>query len=85
MEHASALPPEVVSMLTLCDTLEHQREECVNQTHLKIFEEIKLLNTGKEQLKFSQKKAWTLVFKTKSIIITKYYILKYQNLFFRIF
>ena len=40
IDHASALPPDVVSVLTQCDALERQREELHQQSHSKLSETI---------------------------------------------
>jgi len=36
VEHASILPPDVVSVLTQCDQVEQQREELHQQSHSKL-------------------------------------------------
>ena len=40
VDHASALPPDVVSVFTQCDNLERQREELHQQSHEKLLETI---------------------------------------------
>lgn len=48
IDHASALPPEVVSVLTQCDSLERQREELHQQSHGKLLEVIERFFTKLE-------------------------------------
>ena len=38
IDHASALPPDVVTVLTQCDALEDQREEVHQKSHIKLSE-----------------------------------------------
>ena len=38
MDHASALPPDVVTVLCQCDTLEDQREDIHQKSHNKLSE-----------------------------------------------
>ena len=40
IDQASALPPEVVSVLSQCDALESHREESNNECHYKLSETI---------------------------------------------
>lgn len=40
IEHASVLPPDVVSVLTQCDQIEQQREEIHQQSHAKLMSTI---------------------------------------------
>lgn len=48
IEHASVLPPDVVSVLTQCDQIEQRREEIHQQSHGKLLETIEKFFTKLE-------------------------------------